>query len=148
MGDTTAPASSTKRSTLKGTLSEEGSKVRARWAIGDVASGDVKVRLSWEIPTAGSDGSPTEPEQIAEFCIDAKTLRAIDREVVGWRRVDLVLSPAMASDLTLVIKRDRLPVSLCAKNVKKKDAHTFEIRGRKNLEDKRGQLPILFSATI
>lgn len=48
----------------------------------------------------------------------------------------------------VTVKLDTLPISLCAKNVKKLGKQVFEIRGRGNLQDKRGVLPIMFGTTI
>jgi hypothetical protein len=134
---------------LTATVESAENSVRAKWRPGDVATGNVTVELDWMVPRAGADEVVATKPRIAEFCIDAGTRKALAK-AHGFHRVDLALSSDMATRLTLRIDREheRLPVSLCAKGVKQVGKHAFEIRGRKNLQDKAGTLPILFGASI
>jgi len=132
---------------LTAAVSTTDGKTRALWKPGSVVTGDVTLELAWDVPAAGADESPATKERIKEFCIDAGTKKGL-KKADGFHRVDVVLTPAMATDMTLRIVREELPVSLCAKNVKKLKKNVFEIRGRKNLQDQGGTLPILFGETI
>lgn len=124
-----------------------GPDVRARWQLGDGAAGEVTVALRWELPIAGQDEAPAAGARKAEFCIDAGTQKAL-KKADAFQRVDLQLSADMAQAATLRVLRGEMPISLCASNVKKAGPKVFEIRGRENLKDKGGLLPILFGVRL
>ncbi|ACY16766.1 hypothetical protein [Haliangium ochraceum] len=132
--------------------SVKGSAFRERklaWRVTEAAGSEASFTLSWQFPAAGADELPLERKSfIAAFCIDKGTKRAIRKRADGHLRVDFVLSSDMRTGMSLRIERDSLPISLCANKVVKRGRNAFEIRGRDNLEDKNGVLPILFSASI
>lgn len=132
---------------LTGAVTRRDGAVRVAWKLGAGAKPDTTVKLAWSFPPAGADADPVAKPLVEEFCIDSGTRKALKR-ADGYLRVDLVLSEDMAANLTLRVSRERLPISLCARKVKKLDKHVFEIRGRENLQDKHGVLPILFGETI
>ena len=132
---------------LIGRVSRADGIAHVRWGLGTAAKRTVTVKLAWNSPHAGEDGDPLTKARVEAFCIDAGTRKGLER-AHGFLRVDLALSKDMASGFALRVARDRLPLSLCARNVKRVGKGVFEIRGRQNLQDRGGVVPILWGASI